>query len=71
MAGPRGFEPRTSAPEHGSWFYSFFRVFLRGFGNNFRLGAESAALSNLSYGPKPETWPAKLKGLRNMGFEEP
>ena len=42
LAGPRGFEPRTSALAFQ--FYSFFRVFLRGFGNNFRFFKRSLPL---------------------------
>src|SRR3972149_7106105 len=52
LAGPRGFEPRTSAPASQigcAGFYSFVRCPLGGSANPPFAG--SAALSNLSYGP--------------------
>ena len=56
MAGPRGFEPRTSAPgPAGSTAFS---------GCSLGGSARSAALSNLSYGPKGNVAEAKLKALR-------
>ena len=73
MAGPRGFEPRTSVPVLG-WFYSFFRVFLRGFGDEFRFVC--GACRSIQPELRAQGWneAAKVKGLRRSDskkFKEP